>query len=906
MLSVKNLTIGQEKYYTNLASAAYYAQGGSEPEGFWLGAGAKHLGLLGKVDANTLSALMKGFGPDGKPLVRNAGQLKGKKSRQAAWDLCFSVPKSVSVLWALSPPSVRFLIEKAIRIAVQKTIEYLEREYGYSRTGRGGAKRVRSKLVVAAFPHATSRMLDPGYHIHCVLLNIGVCQDGKTRTVVSKGLVYESKMLAGSMFRCQLACELIRSLQLKLFRPLDRNGQPKPWFEVHGVSQKLCRFFSQRRQEIEDALGAFGLETAAAAAGANEFTRRSKGTIPAREQLFEQWRRQAEAQGTNVRSLQNALEQRVARMSARRLSKALEEATKRITNEQSSFTERLLLTEVLNACQGLPVDATAVCDHVRHELANQGNYVLLGEQRGQRVYTTPDILAVEQEFLEAARSIHEARFRPLSNRLVDRLAGKTWSPERRSDHGPVGLVKAALGSRRHGFKLNDEQVSALRYLTQSPGRLKTVLGLAGTGKTTLLRATKEAYEKQGYEVIGCAVAGVAAKKLQTESGIRSDTIQSRLMQLYPRPWHVAKHHVKQLLRAAGKKRTYKPNRLRITRKTVLVVDEAGQVGTRDFALLAKAVERGGGILVCVGDDKQLPSIEAGGGLTAVSERFGSVALRDIRRQRDEAQRDVVRRLAEDQTTEVVQDWARDGSLKVAENRQQAETQLVSRWAAEGGIQSPKDHVIFVGTRREVDRYNDLAQQQREEAGAIDTSRSTRVGDELLCVGDRVIFEKKSRQDRLENGDMGTVTAIRTTPLGTDIAIRLDGEEKPRVIPIRRLVGRTYEHIRRAYAFTTHKLQGATVDHAYIHIGGKMTDREMLYVQGSRHRMSCHIYTDQNEAGAKLTNLTREAAGETSRYTPKPGQDPEHSPLLHAVSTSRAKQLALDQKKELEKTQQADH
>ena len=118
----------------------------------------------------------------------------------------------------------------------------------------------------------------------------------------------------------------------------------------------------------------------------------------------------------------------------------------------------------------------------------------------------------------------------------------------------------------------------------------------------------------------------------------------RLRQLTPDLARTFKHHAKQIYRAARKKRTYGVNRLKIDRWTVLVVDEAGMLGTEEFATLAAAVQRGGGIMVCVGDHRQLPSISAGGGFEYVAHRVGQVDLQEIGRQADHVQREIVKAL----------------------------------------------------------------------------------------------------------------------------------------------------------------------------------------------------------------------------------------------------------------------
>ena len=134
---------------------------------------------------------------------------------------------------------------------------------------------------------------------------------------------------------------------------------------------------------------------------------------------------------------------------------------------------------------------------------------------------------------------------------------------------------------------------------------------------------------------------------------------------------------------------------------MLVVDEAGMEGTKDVALLAKAVCRGGGILVCVEDQGQLPNIEAGGGFAAIAARVGQTRLENVTRQQEPWQRDAVRRLSQGEGQAVLEEYARRGHVHVAENRERACRNLVADWKAAGGVEDPKRHVIFVSTNEEV-------------------------------------------------------------------------------------------------------------------------------------------------------------------------------------------------------------
>ena len=361
-------------------------------------------------------------------------------------------------------------------------------------------------------------------------------------------------------------------------------------------------------------------------------------------------------------------------------------------------------------------------------------------------------------------------------------------------------LKAKAGKGGKPVKLNEEQVRALRYLTGGEGRIKVLNGLAGTGKTTLLSAMEQAYRRQGYEVIGCSVAGVAAQGLQTGAGIASDTVAMRLRQLTPDLARTFKHHAKQIYRAARKKRTYGVNRLKIDRWTVLVVDEAGMLGTEEFATLAAAVQRGGGIMVCVGDHRQLPSI---GGRRDSSMSPSASGRSTCRRSADRPTTFSGRssRPSWQATRSCAGLFAECGQLKISATQEQTTTRLIEDWKSSGGVDKPKDHVIVVATNREVQRYNDLAQRELAQAGKLDLSRPVKVREETMYPGERVLFTEKSRKLGIQNGDRGVLVAVQDRGVGPTVAVRLDRNEKTILLPLHQVMGQSFQGFSQASAGT---------------------------------------------------------------------------------------------------------
>ncbi len=874
MLSIGVMSSGQENYYLNLSQEDYYLKGG-EPEGYWHGEGAKGLHLSGKVRASHLRACFRGYSPDGKKLVRNAikesktpvapqqtdqngvqnaaqAAKKKQKQRDPGWDLTFSVPKSVSTLWSQADESLRMQIQGLIDQAFRKSIGYLESEAAFCRVGRGGSKKVKAKLVVAGFAHGTSRLLDPQYHIHGLVLNAGLCPDGKYRALSSIDL-FRHKMAAGAYFRAALAHELQEELGVKIIRPLNKKGKRESWFEIEGVNETLMKAFSKRRTAIKGALGKLGLESAAAAAIATKDTRNKKGTIPPRDELFKIWQEEGRRHGftfAKAGKLLGRVKRTTPAKRERRYQKALHEAVEFITDSESHFSEQELLRRTLEAAQGWGLEPHFVMESVKRDIQDATKFIRLGEVKRVARYSTKEVLETEKLFIDAVDSLHRSEFKPLDANLVEKIIAAPQCPDKKA---------ANSTSQGKPVLLNQEQSDALRYLTQGEGRIKVLNGFAGTGKTTLLSAMEKAYTKQGYRVIGCSVAGVAAQGMQTGAGIQSDTVAMRLNQITPDTSRIIKHHARQLWRAAQGKRTYAMNRLKIDRKTVLVVDEAGMLGTKQFAHLSRAVAKAGGIMVCVGDHRQLPSINAGGGFEFIAKRVGQADLQEIGRQTDHLQREIVKALERGEAKLALQLFAECGQLKVSENQDKTAERLIEDWRKYGGVEQPKDHVIVVATNREVDRYNDLAQRELAQAGRLKLNHPVKVGEEILYPGDRVIFTQKSRKLGVENGDRGVLVGVKPWGIGTTVTIQLDKNKETVTIPMHRHYGESFQGFQRGYAFTTHKLQGATVDRSYIHVGGKMTTKEMAYVQCSRHRESIHLYTEKLEAGRELAKIARDHA-----------------------------------------------
>jgi conjugative relaxase-like TrwC/TraI family protein len=269
--------IHSANYYLNLAREDYFIQG-REPHGQWRGEAASALALSGAVEKSALRALFAGMSPDGRiPLVQNAGS----PSRQSGWDLTFSAPKSVSVLWSQAPEEIRRSIQAAHQAAVDRCLQFLEERAAFTRRGKGGDRIEPAKVLYACFEHGVSRAHDPQLHTHCLLLNLSLRMDGSTGSLVSAEF-FRNKMVGGALYRAELAHQLAERLGLRV----ENTAMA---FAVKDVPDRLCDKFSKRRQQILCELARQGYSSAKAAKIATLDTRDRKVEVP-RDELFKIWK----------------------------------------------------------------------------------------------------------------------------------------------------------------------------------------------------------------------------------------------------------------------------------------------------------------------------------------------------------------------------------------------------------------------------------------------------------------------------------------------------------------------------------------------------------------------------------------------------------------------------------------
>ncbi|UPK04478.1 Ti-type conjugative transfer relaxase TraA [Bradyrhizobium sp. 170] len=473
-----------------------------------------------------------------------------------------------------------------------------------------------------------------------------------------------------------------------------------------------------------------------------------------------------------------------------------------ITHQQSTFTQRDMAKFAHRHSDGIDQ-----FNEVMGAMRAAPNLVELGKDaRGEKRFTTREMIEAEQRLHRAAALMAER----------ERHAVRDADRE-------VALSRAEA----RGLVLSGEQADALADVTE--GRdLSLVVGHAGTGKSAMLGVARAAWEAAGYEVRGVALSGIAAENLESGTGISSRTI-------------------------ASMEHGWEQGRDLLTSRDVLVIDEAGMVGTRQLERVLSHAAEVGAKVVLVGDPAQLQAIEAGAAFRSIHGRYGGAEIGDVRRQREDWQRDATRDLATGRTDDALEAYRSHGMVHEARTREQARGDLIDRWDRDRQAAPERSRIILTHTNDEVRALNEAARERMRAAGDLgeDVRLTVERGERHFASGDRVMFLQNERGLGVKNGTLGTIEQVNAQSMTVQTddgrSVRFDLKD--------------YNRIDHGYAATIHKAQGMTVDRAHI-LATPGMDAHGSYVALSRHRNNVDLHYGRDDFASQdrlVRTLSRDRA-----------------------------------------------
>lgn len=837
--------ISSPAYYTQQAgasaAASYYASG--KALGTWL-RGHEALGIAAgdAVRPQDFDRICAGVDPFGWSLVKVAG------ARICGVDVTLSSPKAVSVLWALGDTSLRASIAAAESSAVEATLRLIDREISLARRGHGGAKREQARFVAAVFTHAEARpqehadgaiFPDPQRHHHVCVPNLAQRPDGTWGSIDSVALRTWKKAL-GAVYRLQLATEL----QNQGF-VVERADDEWKW-TIAGVPTSVTEYFSARRASLEQELAEAGLtskEAPALAAAVNVVERRAKVALGI-DDLTQLWRNAAGRLGHEAEQIVGSAREAIdlwehsTAMSASRDDRVAR-VPQILTEHNATFGRRDLIEVTANALVGTGVGADEALSAV-DALIRTDLIIECTQTRDGSVYTTPDVLAAEEELCRLAARNALAHVQGPSPILSDQT-----------------LDEAGL---------NSEQQKVVRAAT-SGARLTLVQGGAGTGKSTSLRVIAEAWKNCGYRVVGAAVAWRAAGTLAADIGIDARAIDA---------WLAIADHGHEAFRE----------------QTCLIVEESGLQAVPQALRLLEAIDRVGGVAIMVGDEDQLRPIGPGHAMRLIRESVGATRIDTVVRQRQGWAREVPSAFARGNARQALEAFA-DRELIHTHHGPRATVQaLTDKWQEVVDKTSDRDVLVLAKTNAEVRAVSAAIRGRMRKRGlivgpdvALEACDASGHRHRLhLAAGDRIRFLARNETLGVINGTDARVTAIE--PEAGDARITAKFADREICFTASEVAdkhGRA--RLAHAYASTLFQAQGLSVEHSLVLLSSRF-DRHDAYVASSRARGATEFFVDVTSLDREREQSGPDAAAETA-------EDAQLAYLATRLSRLSIKTNALD-------------
>jgi len=828
----------------------YFSEKG-KIDGFWQGKLAEKEGLIDKEVTQ-------------QDVERIAGMVKN--GERLGLNITYSAPKSVSIAYAiLSDQRIKNAHENAVRVAN----EYIEKNLAETRQGQGGKERVQaSGIAVANYTHETSRSHDPQLHTHAVIINtVERSSDGQIRALEPRK-IYQYQKTIDQIYKNELASQLQRlgySVEMK-----DMHGN----FEIKGISQEVIDKFSERSQQIDNAMEKIKNEINTN----NEYKLRDIAAIESRnkkeflsqEQLNQKWNEKMNEIGISKEDIKQAIES--AKTNAKEIDKNdikeyVKQACNVIHENESAFSKEKLTETALRLSMSQAGNNEKVITQKEVEKAieelKKEKYIT---DLKNGYMTTKEMQQTEKKIIE----------------YINKTNGTAKAIE--NDKGKIDQAIKEY-EQKVGYQMTNDQRAAVHHILQSQDKVIGIQGDAGTGKTTVFQHIREEMKKRGYEVRGITPTGKAADVMSREAGIKTQTVDSFL--------------------ASQSQTEIKKG------KEIWIIDEASMMGSKEVKQLLDAAKQADAKVVFCGDTKQLASVEAGQIFKDMQQKgMNTIKMTEKVRQKYQEYKktvdalgrkewDVVKEKMEGKIKEIQDRKERISEIKkdflagnhdktlivTATNRDKNElnSQIRNELKSQGklsdgykfmvreskNLSSEEKRYAFsysigdtvFASRSDLQSIGISTKKNEFTVSKVDIAKNTITirnangkeytintkehGDKFsiystkeieISKGDRLITLKNDRQYGIKNGEMWQVKSIDSQ--GNMV---IKNENKEKTINIKE-----YNYMDHSYAITTHKSQGMTIDKVISDVSSAKTNYNEVYTAVTRGKTEYMIFTDNKE------------------------------------------------------------
>ncbi|WP_181065231.1 MobF family relaxase [Nocardia nova] len=793
----------------------------------------------------------------------------------AGFDITFSPVKSVSALWAIAPKPIADAIQAAHNAAVDDAIAWLENNATYTRLGTGGVRQVDVEgLVAARFTHRESRAGDPDLHTHMLIANRVRTLDGKWRTLDATHF-YRNLVVVSEIYNTRLEHHLETSVGIGFTERPAPTPNKRPIREITGIPPELIRHWSRRDAAITHRLDSLAVsfqqqlgreptpkELFALAERATLETRPAKHFSRSYAQQRRDWHHDAATLLGGPKAIEYTVSSALNRPTGTRaaideawISRTADQVIAVVSGQRSVWQHHHIRAEAERQARGHihPTQWPNVVEAVVREALSPTRSLTRGDpditaepvlqhpptafQRrdGASVYTIPG----SQTYTSARRLGTEQCLLDLSIQPGARTL-------------PHQLVIAAIDGyntdpANNYAQLNTGQTALITHFATSPARIAVANAPAGTGKTTAMRVLVNAWHASGGTVLGLAPTAAAAAVLAENTGIRVETVD-RLLHTLDR---IQPRTPEQAVASAEFPASVPEWMLQINQRTLVIVDEHVKLGDDKRLRLFEFLTTRDATIRCLGDDKQLPSIEPGGTGIDTTHNTAAPTLTEVVRFASpaEARASLMLRDGDPAALGFYLDHQRIHSGTPAAVADKAYT----AWFADHHrgrntlmLATTHDIVTDLNTRARTDRLTRTTDDPGPGPEVVLADGLAASAGDIICTRRNNPRLRLGGNDWVRNGYRWTITTVHPDGSLTAIHHNNGNDGATTLLPADYIA----EHVRLGYALTLDSAQGITTDTCHTVLTGRES-RNQLYVALTRGVHTNHAYiptaTDHCEA-----------------------------------------------------------
>ncbi|MCP3425835.1 relaxase domain-containing protein [Rothia sp. AR01] len=896
-----------------------YYTGSGDPSGSWYGKGTATVGLASGATVtqqDAVSLYEEGKNPAtgqhlGKKPIASATAPEGAKTPMGkaakstrkpvgGFDLTFSVPKSVSALWAVADASTQAKVHAAHQRATRTCLDWVEANVIQSRAGDGGIVKVPVEGMIASlFDHFDSREGDPQLHTHAVIANrVQRVSDGKWVTLDSYTL-HRWTVAISEMYNATLYDELATTVGAVAEQrdPIAQVSESDVVYknrrvELTGIPDALIAEFSTRSLAIEarkdelieqrEATHAGPISKAQIIKLRQQATLETRNSKPQEKESLQlrlaQWQNRARQLSlTPAKIVAAATGMDHTQFTAADFNDAaLEEISSfvlaRVSENHPTFTEanvaasahRLMATVRFRSL----ADREATAKRITR--ITLGQAVQLTPQRYELDHLTQEGLSIHGH--SAFDTPSEWRFTTeeimsTENDLMVAADAKTGAHLTDEDQAEQILEEFRT---KDGHTLAHDQRKAAYDVAVDVSEISAIIGPAGTGKTTTLAGLRAAWEAEHGQdsIIGLAPSAAAAQVLAKDLGVETDNTAKWLYETVgpgvaqraeryanlTRKLHDLEERVQRYPDSAKLSAALDATRTRLTdtiadqsryqlrKGQLLIIDEASMSSTADLHQLHAQVKAAGAKMLLVGDPKQLDAVDAGGFLGWMERSQRAANLTSVWRFKSDWEAATTLKLRDGQSSTVVKDYFENGRIDISNDALEA---AYTSWQAD--IDAGKSSVLIAARKDQVQALNDRAQTDRVESGDVDPSQEVALRYGPGYLGDTILARMNQRTLLDENGDYiknGTRMTLTNIADSGEVTARREDTGAEVTLPKDYLA----ESVELGYACTVFRSQGMTVDTGHV-TADESFSRESLYVAMTRGKESNRVYLNTPDEDA---------------------------------------------------------